>query len=296
LTVTLIDSPVANVANIARALRTTGAELIVTRDPEVIAGARKIVLPGVGSFVAAMRWLTDARIDVALREAVERGATLLGICVGHQVLFEASHEMGFTRGLGLIEGEVRRFEGALPVPQIGWNRVSYGAPPPSSALRAPSPRERGEGQHSTLPLGPRERGEGERATLLPLAPRERGEGELATLLALGPRGRGEGELSTLLPLAPRERGEGGPERAKRVEGPGEGSGATSLFDGIPPSTSFYFVNSYAASQAANEIARADYDGPFTAAIQRGNVFGVQFHPEKSSTAGLRVLRNFVAWT
>jgi imidazoleglycerol phosphate synthase glutamine amidotransferase subunit HisH len=280
LTVTLIDSPVANVANIARALRTTGAELIVTRDPEVIAGARKIVLPGVGSFVAAMRWLTDARIDVALRAAVERGATLLGICVGHQVLFEASHEMGFTRGLGLIEGEVRRFEGALPVPQIGWNRVSYIAPPPSSALRAPSPRGRGEGQHSTLPLGPR----------------ERGEGELATLLALAPRERGEGELSTLLPLAPRERGEGGPERAKRVEGPGEGSGATSLFDGIPPGTSFYFVNSYAASQAANEIARADYDGPFTAAIQRGNVFGVQFHPEKSSTAGLRVLRNFVAWT
>src|SRR5207237_1167571 len=85
LTVTLIDSPVANVANIARALRTTGAELVVTRDPELIASAQKIVLPGVGSFVAAMRWLADARIDVALREAVERGATLLGICVGHQV-------------------------------------------------------------------------------------------------------------------------------------------------------------------------------------------------------------------
>ena len=58
MTVTLIDSPVANVANIARALRATGAELIVTRDPETIAGAQKIVLPGVGSFVAAMRWLT----------------------------------------------------------------------------------------------------------------------------------------------------------------------------------------------------------------------------------------------
>ena len=205
----LVDSPVANVANIARALRTTGAELVVTRDPEVIAGARKIVLPGVGSFVAAMRWLTDTRIDVALRTAVERGAALLGICVGHQVLFEASHEMGFTRGLGLIEGEVRRFEGTLPVPQIGWNRVSVG--------------------QVLLPVG------------------------------IG------------------------------------GSACPPLFDGIPSGTSFYFVNSYAASGAANEIARADYDGPFTAAVQRGSVFGVQFHPEKSSTAGLRVLRNFVAW-
>jgi glutamine amidotransferase len=249
VTVTLIDSPVANVANIARALRTTGAELVVTRDPEVIARARKIVLPGVGSFVAAMRWLTDTRIDVAVRSAVERGATLLGICVGHQVLFEASHEMGFTRGLGLIEGEVRRFEGTLPVPQIGWNRVSYVAPPPSSALRAPSPRERGEGELSTL---------------LPLAPRERGEG--------GPFGFAQGKLR-----------------------PGEGSGATSLFEGVPSGTSFYFVNSYAASFATNEIARADYDGAFTAAVQRGNVVGVQFPPEKSSTAGLRVVRNFVAW-
>jgi imidazole glycerol-phosphate synthase subunit HisH len=219
VTVTLIDSPVANVANIARALRTTGAELVVTRDPEVIADARRIVLPGVGSFVAAMRWLTDARIDVALRTAVERGAMLLGICVGHQVLFDASHEMGFTRGLGLIEGEVRRFEGALPVPQIGWNRVSYGgqAPSPVHGGQAPSPVRTG-------------------ALACP-----------------------------------------------------------QLFEGIASGTSFYFVNSYAAADAANEIARADYDGPFTAAVQRGNVFGVQFHPEKSSTAGLRVLRNFVAW-
>ena len=174
MTVTLIDSPVANVANIARALRTIGAELIVTRDPELIASAQKIVLPGVGSFVAAMRWLADARIDVALREAVERGATLLGICVGHQVLFEASHEMGFTRGLGLIEGEVRRFEGALPVPQVGWNRVSYVAPPPSAATACAA----------------------------------------------------------------------------------EAGGATSpLFEGIASGTSFYFVNSYAASDAESEIEK-----------------------------------------
>jgi imidazoleglycerol phosphate synthase glutamine amidotransferase subunit HisH len=90
---TLIDSPVANTANIARALRATGAELCITRDAEEIAGASKLVLPGVGSFVAAMQWLREMRIDDAIRDAVARGAFLLGICVGHQLLFDVSEEM-----------------------------------------------------------------------------------------------------------------------------------------------------------------------------------------------------------
>jgi glutamine amidotransferase len=190
----LIDSPVANVANIARALRETGVTLDVTRDASSIAQQKRIVLPGVGSFAAAMQWLVETRIDAALREAVANGAYLLGICVGHQLLFDSSDEMGVTRGLGMIRGDVHRFEGALPVPQIGWNRV-------------------------------------------------------------------------------------------RARGP--------LFDGVE-SEAFYFVNSYAARGVESEIASADYNGSFTAAVQRERVFGVQFHPEKSSAAGLRVLRNFVA--
>jgi imidazole glycerol-phosphate synthase subunit HisH len=193
---TLIDSPVANVANIARALRTAGAELEVTSDPIAIANAQKLVLPGVGSFIAAMQWLTEHGIDHAVRDAVQRGASLLGVCVGHQLLFDISHEMGSTRGLGLIRGEVHKFGGVLPVPQIGWNRVAANGP---------------------------------------------------------------------------------------------------LFDGVEDGV-FYFVNSYAAADAPDEVARADYGGPFTAAVQRERVFGVQFHPEKSSAAGLRVLRNFLAWT
>ncbi|PYQ48437.1 MAG: imidazole glycerol phosphate synthase subunit HisH, partial [Acidobacteria bacterium] len=94
--VALIDSPVANVANIARALREAGADLCVTSDATVIANARKIVLPGVGSFAAAMAWLRAQRIDDALRVATSRGASLLGVCVGHQLLFDVSHEMGTT--------------------------------------------------------------------------------------------------------------------------------------------------------------------------------------------------------
>ena len=203
----LIDSPFANIANIARALRAAGAEIEITRDAGAIARARKLVLPGVGSFAAARAWLEETRADRAIADAVADGAFLLGICVGHQLLFESSAEMGMTRGLGLLRGEVRRIEGVLPVPQIGWNRVHRSAA----------------------------------ATVPPAA----------------------GDTSP-------------------------------LFDGIADGTPFYFVNSYAVRDAESEVGAADYDGPFTAAVQRGRVFGVQFHPEKSSAAGLRVLRNFVA--
>jgi glutamine amidotransferase len=197
---TLIDSPVANVANIARALRFAGAELSVTADPAAIARAEKIVLPGVGSFIAAMEWLEASRAGKAIVEAVARGASLLGICVGHQLLFDWSNEHGRTRGLGLLQGEVLQFTTSLPVPQIGWNRVW------------------------TVP-------------------------------------------GTSRPL----------------------------FADVEDGTPFYFVHSYAVMAVPAEIARAEYGGPFTAAVQSGRVCGVQFHPEKSSTAGLQVLRNFVAW-
>jgi glutamine amidotransferase len=124
LKTTLIDSPVANVANIARALRVSGAELELTRDPDVVRASRRIVLPGVGSFGAAMAWLRESRIDAAIIEAVERGASLLGICVGHQVLFERSYELGLTRGLGLLRGDVRRLDGPRPADRLEWSAAA----------------------------------------------------------------------------------------------------------------------------------------------------------------------------
>ncbi len=233
--VTLIDSPVANVANIARALRAAGASLHVTRDPEAIARASKLVLPGVGSFTAAMRWLEESRVDTAIRDAVGRGAALLGICVGHQVLFDVSYEMGVTRGLELIRGEVKQFGGTLPVPQIGWNSVV------GHSCAAPDV----VGHSCAAPRDDETTGDRRRSAAAAY----------------------------------------GDDHACEFDSP--------LFEGIPTGTAFYFVNSFAASNVSSEIARADYGGPFTAAVQQGQIFGVQFHPEKSSTAGLRVLRNFV---
>ena len=191
----LIDSPVANVGNIHRALASVGASVTLSSDPAAIAAATKLVLPGVGSFAAAMEWLESSEVASAVRGAVARGARLLGICVGHQLLFDESDEDGSRPGLGLLGGSVSRFEGAMPVPQIGWNRV------------------------------------------------------VAT--------------------------------------------SHSLFDGIATGTPFYFVNSYRVANADSEIASSEYAGRFTAAAARERVAGVQFHPEKSSDAGRRLLRNFV---
>jgi imidazoleglycerol phosphate synthase glutamine amidotransferase subunit HisH len=260
LNVTLIDSPVANTANIARALRFAGAALHVTADAREIAGAEKLVLPGVGSFSAAMEWLRSHEIDAAIREAVAEGAFLLGICVGHQLLFDVSHEHGTTAGLGLVRGEVQRVDGPLPVPQIGWNRVSW--------LRAPVAAGVPRAAPLPIPLPP----PGERGFV------DRAERGVSPLSPGGGRGIGRGAaLGTPVPTEPsHEIGD--------------------LFTGIPPNTSFYFVNSYAVRCAEDEIASAEYNGRFTAAVQHGRVCGVQFHPEKSSSAGLRVLRNFIAWT
>ncbi|MDX1584747.1 MAG: imidazole glycerol phosphate synthase subunit HisH, partial [Thermoanaerobaculia bacterium] len=128
-TTTLIESPFANLGNIRRALEDAGAAVTVTADPERIGESDSVVLPGVGSFAPAARWLRDSGVASGMIQARDRGAAILGICVGHQLLFDSSEEGGSEAGLGFIHGRVRRFAGGLPVPQIGWNRVSL-APDP----------------------------------------------------------------------------------------------------------------------------------------------------------------------
>jgi glutamine amidotransferase len=194
--IAIVDYGMGNVTSARMALEHVGAQIELTDDPEAIASADGVVLPGVGAFPKAMDELRRRGLFEPVR--AYRGP-LLGICLGMQLLFESSTELGGADGLGLLEGRVDALHGeGLKVPQIGWNDVSWsdGAP---------------------------------------------------------------------------------------------------LTDGLPERTAMYHVHSFAARPADPSvvIGTAEYGERFASAVRRDNVFGVQFHPEKSSAHGLALLRNFV---
>lgn len=118
----VIDSGVGNLGNLVRALEHVGARVTVTADPQRVAAARCLVLPGVGAFAPPRNRLRGP-LETALHEALDRGASLLGVCVGFQILFEEGEEFGVTDGLGLLPGRVTRLPETVPIPHIGWNRL-----------------------------------------------------------------------------------------------------------------------------------------------------------------------------
>jgi glutamine amidotransferase len=120
---TVIDAGVGNLANLARALAAVGAEAEVTDDPRRVEAARCLLLPGVGAFAPPRERLAESGLETALRAALDRGAGLLGVCVGYQLLFEGSEEFGDTPGLGLLPGRVTALPDGVPRPHIGWNRL-----------------------------------------------------------------------------------------------------------------------------------------------------------------------------
>lgn len=122
--VAIIDYGVGNLRSVEKAFEATGCEAVVSGDERVLRGANKLVLPGVGAFSACMKALRERGFDRLVRERVEEGTPLLGVCVGMQLLFEESDEFGATPGLGLLRGKVRRFGDELVVPHVGWNRVT----------------------------------------------------------------------------------------------------------------------------------------------------------------------------
>jgi glutamine amidotransferase len=158
-----------------------------------------VILPGVGAFPKAMTRIRELGLDELVTERVAAGVPVLGICLGLQLLFSHSDEMGGADGLGVLEGDVTELRAdGLKVPHIGWAHV-------------------------------------------------------------------------------------------------ERDGDSRLFDGLDAGTPFYFVHTYAARPEAEDIAAtAGYGERFACAVERDNVYGVQFHPEKSSSAGLRLLANFTA--
>lgn len=120
---TVIDAGVGNLGNLGRALARVGADVQVAAEPGEIARARCLVLPGVGAFRPPREKLRG-ELEAALAEALDRGAWLLGICVGYQLLFEGSEEFGDTDGLGLLQGRVTRLPATVSLPHIGWNALA----------------------------------------------------------------------------------------------------------------------------------------------------------------------------
>ncbi|HKH44657.1 MAG TPA: imidazole glycerol phosphate synthase subunit HisH [Thermoanaerobaculia bacterium] len=118
----IIDAGVGNLGNLLRALERIGGSAEITLDPARVAAGRCLLLPGVGAF-APPREALRGPLEAALHEALDRGAFLLGICVGFQLLFESGEEFKAVDGLGLLSGRVTRLPQGVPVPHIGWNRL-----------------------------------------------------------------------------------------------------------------------------------------------------------------------------
>lgn len=121
--IAILDYRMGNLRSVQKALQLVGANAWIATVPEQIQGAVGLVLPGVGAFGDAMTNLRNLGFISAIMHTVNAGLPLLGICVGLQVLFEASSEMGEHRGLGLLSGLVVRFSPPLVVPHVGWNQL-----------------------------------------------------------------------------------------------------------------------------------------------------------------------------
>ena len=268
MSIVVVDYGVGNLRNVYKALEAAGAAARVITTPDGLVGAAGIVLPGVGAFGDAAANLRAAGFEAPLLAAVAAGTPLLGICVGMQLLFDESEEMGRHRGLGIIPGRVVRFGSDLP--------------PRSPSLR---------GNLTPRPPSLRE-------NLTPRPPSLSGKGEDNSPPLVG---EGSGERWHLTPRAddsPPLQGEGLGERLKIPQigwNQLHHNGTDPLLAGVPDGAYAYFVHSYycAPDDASHIVATTDYGIYYASVVRRGNVWGIQCHPEKSQAVGLRILRNFV---
>jgi len=267
-TVAIVDYGSGNLRSAEKALAraahegATGHAIAVTADPETVAGAERIVLPGVGAFADCMAGLgAIPGMRAALEEAVRaRGRPFLGICVGMQLLADVGREHVDCPGLGWIPGEVVRITPAAdtaPLPPSVALRASAGTFPLKGGRKMkehPSPLE-GEG-------GPKDREGGS-------VGHEGGRKEGGTPFKIPHMGWNE-----IRPMRPHP-----------------------LLEGVPEGAHVYFVHSYEfrAADPAHVLATTDYGGPIAAMIGRDNIAGTQFHPEKSQAVGLALLGRFLRW-
>jgi glutamine amidotransferase len=127
--IAIVDYGMGNLRSVEKALARVGATPEIARDHDHIRAAAAIVLPGVGAFPKAMEAVRELGLDEVLRERLSAGVPTLGICLGMQLLFEASTELGGGEGLGVLRGEVAELEAdGLKLPHIGWNPVRWERP------------------------------------------------------------------------------------------------------------------------------------------------------------------------
>jgi len=150
--ITIVDYGAGNLRSVENALAAVGVDSKRASEPGALAGARRLILPGVGHFGQMMRSLASTGLGASLLERIRDGVPFLGICLGMQALFERSEEAE-SPGFGLLPGEVRRFPAELRVPHVGWNTIEHDAS--SRLLAAFSPGSYAYFSHSYYaPLGP----------------------------------------------------------------------------------------------------------------------------------------------
>ncbi len=198
--IAIIDYGVGNLFSLKSSFAAIGEEAVVTADPDVIAQADRLILPGVGAFGDAAKKLSDSGMAAVVKREAAAGKPIMGICLGMQLLFDKSYEYGEHEGLGLIKGSVKPIadviDKGLKIPHIGWNRL---------IVKKKSP----------------------------------------------------------------------------------------LFQYLKDGDCVYFVHSYYAADCDDAVtATAEYSAELTASVEQGNVYGCQFHPEKSGDVGLGILKAF----
>ena len=276
--IAVVDYQKGNLKSVERGLIAAGGEAFITADASEIAKTDAIVLPGVGAFADAAATMCELGQMETIRERVRAGVPFLGICLGEHLMFEhgveGAPEGSPACGLGLLPGTVVAMprcdeQGkAFKVPHVGWNTIEM---PACNGGAAIPPCGEGGG-NAVLSSG--------------------GVGGGAARSSAAQRGLFEhGAFPDSTPQP-------GCELAFPNSTPQPGSElafACPLFDGIAPGEYFYFTHSYIAPTGSHTIAETTHSVRFTSAVQYGDrAFGVQFHPEKSSDAGARVLANFVA--
>ncbi|EKP94233.1 imidazole glycerol phosphate synthase subunit HisH [Thermaerobacter subterraneus] len=306
--VAMVDYGTGNVHSLGKALERAGCRTRLTADPDELARAAGVVLPGVGAFGPARRRLEALGLIPVLLERVAAGRPLLGICLGMQLLFEGSREDGCWPGLGLLPGWVEPFPTRLAVAGVAAGPPEAAAAGGGAEARGPG-AVRAEGAMASAPEGLRGAAGDFGAPEGPLKVPHMGWNRVAVppgsrlLAGLGdaffayfvhsyrvpwPPAGSPVPASSPLPAAvalasglPGSAGLAPPSPAAGRHPAGGSSGAGSSPAPAPASAGILWT-------------RADYGGPFVAAVEAGPVLGTQFHPEKSGPAGLRILRNFGA--